>query len=130
MPGGFVATKFSITAEPNVLIVRLGAPSTDDDDFYLTLQHKNEYSAQDVKFGWDQPYIEYCGQGWSWYGHILEISLRRNCVTVRMDEEAAAHMNNDGIIEVQFDLDNANYHELRSALRQTFQGCTYYCDVD
>jgi hypothetical protein len=82
MSHGFVATQLSVTVEHNVLIVMLGAPSTEEDDFYLMLQHKDEYSAQDIKLGMNLPYIEYCGQGWSWYGHIQNFSLKRNCVKV------------------------------------------------
>lgn len=47
-----------------------------------------------------------------------------------MDEEAAEHMHNDGLIEVKFNLDNTEYEKLRSALKRTFQGYTYYSDED
>jgi hypothetical protein len=43
-----------------------------------------------------------------------------------MDAEAAAHMQNDGLIEVQFNLNDTEYEELRSALSRTFQGYAYY----
>jgi hypothetical protein len=125
---GFVATQFSVNVKHNVLIVTLGAPSSKEDDFYLMLQHKDEYTTEDIKFGMDLPYIEYCGQGWSWYGHIQNFSLNRKYVRVQMDEEAATHMHNDGLIEVQFNLNDTQYEELRSALRRTFQGFAYYCE--
>ena len=128
MPVGFTATLFSVVVERGVQIISLGAPSVGEDDFYLMLQHKDEHSLQDAKLGMDKPYIDYCGQGWSWYGHIDKFELSHDRVRVRMDTEAAAHMRNDGHIEVRFTLDDDQYAELRSALRRTFNGCGYYRD--
>ena len=90
MSSGFTATDFGVVEENGVLVTGLGAPSTEDRDFYLTLQHKDKHSESDVSFGWDKPYIEYCGQGWSWYGHIESFELFRDHVVVQMDSEAAA----------------------------------------
>jgi len=129
MPTGFAATDFSVASENGVLVTALRAPSTDEDDFYLMLQHKEPYTKQDVKFGWDKPYIEYCGQGWSWYGHILSFELHRDRVRVQMDEEAAKHMDNDGTIEVMFKLDDSQFAELRGACRKTFAGRSYFTDA-
>jgi len=68
---GFHATRCTVTEEHGVLVTTLGAPSSDEDDYYLTLQHKAVHDDKDSKFGTDKPYIQFCGQGWSWYGHIL-----------------------------------------------------------
>ncbi|MDD5058695.1 MAG: Imm10 family immunity protein [Sideroxydans sp.] len=130
MPVGFEASQFSVSFENDVLVVALGAPSTEDDDIYLMFQHKSEFSESDAKFGMDKPYIEFCGQGWSWYGHMLKVQLERNVIKVHMDTDAAQHMQNDGIIEVHFHLHEAQFAELRSALRRTFNGVGYYTDVD
>ena len=129
MPVGFEATTFSVTDENGVLVIALGAPSTEDDDFYLMFQHKEEHSEQDVKFGMDRPYIEFCGQGWSWYGHMRKVELERKVIRVLMDAEAAQHMQNNGIIEVQFSLSDTKFTELRSALRRTFSRVGYYTDA-
>ncbi len=125
---GFHATTFNVTEERGVLITTLAAPSTEEEDFYLMLQHKEEHDAQDVKFGMDKPYIEYCGQGQSWYGHILSFGLSRDRIRIRMDEEAAAHMRNDGHIEVTFELGEVEFAELRSAVHATFEGQLYFAD--
>jgi hypothetical protein len=128
MPVGFVATEFAAFRENGVLITALGAPSSEEEDCYLMLQHSEKHSEEDIRFGMNQPYIEYCGQGWSWYGHILEFSLHRNSVRVQMDAEAAREMQNDGRIEVTFNLSNGEFQQLRSALRETFTGYAYYQD--
>jgi Immunity protein 10 len=128
MSTGFHATSCNVTEESGVLITTLAAPSTEEEDFYLMLQHKAEHDAQDVKFGMDIPYIEYCGQGWSWYGHILSFGLSRDRVCIRMDEEAAAHMRNDGHIEVTFQLSEVEFANLRSAVHATFKGQPYFAD--
>lgn len=129
MPTGFVATDFAVTQEHGVLVTTLGASSTQEEDFYLMLQHKEPYTKQDIKLGMDKPYIEYRGQGWSWYGHILKFELHRDRVRVQMDEEAARHMDNDGAIEVTFSLSDSQFAELRAACQQTFRGCSYFTDA-
>lgn len=127
MSVGFVATDFNAGLENGVWAVVLGAPSTDDDDFYLMFQKKKEgYSKQDIKFGWDKPYVEFCGQGWSWYGHMKEVELGREIIRVTMDAEAAAHMENDGIIEVKFNLEDLEFSQLRSTLQEIFSGIEHF----
>ncbi len=129
VPTGFFADACSVADDNGLLIVSLGAPSTEDDDFYLMLQHKYACDAQDVALGLDLPYIEYCGQGWSWYGHILSFDLHRDHVSVQMDAQAAQEMGNDGLLEVRFDLAEAPFHALRLALQRTFAGRTYFHDM-
>jgi len=126
MSSGFTATDFGVVEENGVLVTGLGAPSTEDRDFYLTLQHKDKHSESDASFGWDKPYIEYCGQGWSWYGHIESFELFRDHVVVQMDSEAAARMQDDGHIEVRFDLGEEEFSKLRRALERTFKGVSYF----
>jgi Immunity protein 10 len=125
-PVGFFATDFSVISENDVLITALGAQATEEDDFYLMLQHKLKRNDEHEKFGMGQPYIEYCGQGWSWYGHIVSFRLARDSVTVQMDKEAAAHMENDGLIRVAFSLSDNDFNSLREALQTTFNGYSYY----
>jgi Immunity protein 10 len=128
MPTGFHATNCKVSEEHGVLVTALGAPSTEEEDFYLMLQHTEKHDEQDVKFGMDKPYIEYCGQGWSWYGHILSFNLSRDRVRMQMDSGAAAHMRNDGAIEVTFDLNEAEFAVLRAAVGTTFNGQSYFTD--
>ena len=127
MPVGFVATDFNAALENRVWIVTLGAPSTEEDDFYLMFQNKQgNYSKQDIKFGWDKPYVEFCGQGWSWYGHMNGVELKREMIRVAMGHEAAEHMQNDGIIEVKFRLTDPEFEKLKLTLQEIFNGLEYF----
>ncbi len=128
MPTGFHATTCRVATEHGVLVTALGAPSTEEEDFYLMLQHVAEHDEQDKKLGMNKPYIEYCGQGWSWYGHIQSFNLSRDRIRVQMDCEAAAHMRNDGDIEVIFELNESEFEELRAAVRTTFDSQPYFTD--
>jgi hypothetical protein len=129
MPVGFVADQWSVVDEGGLLVTSLSAASTEEDDFYLLLQHKRVYGAQDARMGMDQPYIEYCGQGWSWYGRILGFRLHRDRVEVQMDAHAAGEMGNDGRIEVRFALADAPFQALRRALAQSFAGRAYFHEL-
>ena len=126
----FGATELSIAEGHDFLVTTLRAPSTDEDDFYLMAQRKvSPHSARDVAWGRAQPYTEWCGQGWSWFGHIESFELSRQSISVWMDSDAAGHMRNDGQLHVSFDLDDLQqYTRLRSALRRTFQGCRFYSE--
>lgn len=127
MPVGFVATDCSAGLENGVWAVVLGSPSTEEDDFYLMFQKKEgTYTQQDIAFGWDKPYVEFCGQGWSWYGHMNEVTLERGMIRVIMDGEAAAYMRNDGIIEVQFAVTDSEFTQLQSTLQEIFNGVEYF----
>jgi hypothetical protein len=127
MPVGFAATDFNAGLENGVWIVVLGAPSAEEDDLYLMFQKKHgNYSRQDIKFGWDKPYVEFCGQGWSWYGHMNAVELERGMIRVTMDREAAEHMQNDGLIEVRFNLADREYSQLQSILQEIFSGVCHF----
>jgi Immunity protein 10 len=128
MPTGVLATQFSVTEEHGVLVAAQGAESSEDDDFYLMLQHKDHYTEQDATVGMNQPYIEYCGQGWSWYGHIESFQLHRDRVKVQLDREAASHMRNDGLIVVEFKLGDDKFNQLRQALKRTFRDHKYFTE--
>lgn len=73
-----------------------------------------------------QANVEFCGHGWSWYGHMKEVELGREIIRVIMDDEAAAHMQTNGIIEVQFNLEDLEFSQLRSTLREIFSGIEYF----
>ena len=126
MPVGFVATDFDAGLENDVWVAVLGAPSTGEDDFYLMFQNKEKYSRQDVQLGMNQPYVEFCGQGWSWYGHMKKVELQRSMIRVCMDNEAAEHMKNDGILEVQFNLPDSQFVQLQSVLQSIFGSVEYF----
>jgi len=128
MPAGFTATEFNVLEEDGTLVTALSGPSTTGGDCYLMLQHQYEHDEQDRKLGFDKPYIEYCGQGWAWYGHIVRFRLSRNRIQVVMDQVAAAQMGNDGELEVTFDLGDEQFQALRTALSTTFASQRYYLD--
>ena len=104
MPTGFNATELSVFEEHDALVTALGASPGDGDGPYLMFQRRRIYDEEDIKLGMDKPYIEYCGQSWSWYGHILHARLHRHRIQVQMDSAAAARMSNDGLIDVTFTL--------------------------
>lgn len=128
MPTSFLATKFSVLEQDGVLITTLGAPSTDEDDYYLMLQLGLSQTKQDVEFGMDKPYLEFCGQGWSWYGEIELFELFRDRVVATMSSRAASHMKNDGVIGAEFDLDADKFLELHRSLERTFRDCSFFVD--
>lgn len=76
----------------------------------------------------DDVYIETCGQGWSWYGHVDSFELFDDRIRVQLDAEAAHRMADDGVVEVGFDLTDDERAALRAALRKTFAGRTCYAD--
>ncbi len=128
MPTGFTATEFSVIEEDGALITALGEAANAGSDAYLMLQHQYENDEQDRNLGFDKPYIEYCDQAWSWYGHIASFRLYRDRVHVVMDQFAASRMGNDGEIEVAFHLRDDQFQTLRAALSTTFAGQPYYLD--
>lgn len=124
----FSAIEMSVLEEDGVLVTTLSAPSTDADDFYLMFQHKEQYTAQDVKFGMNKPYVEYCGQGCSWYGEMEVVELLVDRLRIRMSTVAAEHMQNGGLLEVSFALGGAEFGQLQAALRRTFDGQPYFVE--
>jgi len=122
MPTSFFATQFAVVEEDDVLMTAFGAPASEGDGQYLTLQLCLNPTAQDVELCQDGPYLEYCTQAWSWYGEVEMFELFHDRVVATMSPRAAQCMGNDGIIEVDFDLSAAQFAELRVALERTFQG--------
>ena len=106
-------------------------PPPEDDEVcsYLMLQRKSQFDEQDRQFRHDDVYIECCGQGWSWYGHISRFELHRESVQVTFDSEAADRMQDDGRVRVDFTVDEPTFRQLQSALRRVFDGFEYYADV-
>ena len=96
---------------------------------YVMLQAKDEYSPEDVRLGMNDIYIECCGQGWSWYGHIESFVLSDKRIDVRLDRSAAQRMRNDGRFVATFSLGGEEQDKLRSTLRQVFHGRDYYAEA-
>ena len=129
MPTSFIAKQVFVEEEHGILVVALSAPSTAEEDFYLILQHKNEYDEQDLRLGMNEPYVEFCGQDWSWYGHVDSFVLMRDRINIRMNSVAADRMKNDGDIQVQFAIDDHSFSDLGSALRIVFRGQSYFTEA-
>jgi hypothetical protein len=128
MPTGFNATELSVFEEHDALVTALGASPGEGDGPYLMFQRRRIYDEEDIKLGMDKPYVEYCEQSWSWYGHILHARLHRQRILVQMDSAAAARMNNDGLIEVTFTLTAEQLETLRNALHVTFKDYASFAD--
>ena len=126
MSAGFTATELSVLQEDDALITTLAVPTAKGEHVYLMFQRADEYDEQDMALGMDEPYIEYCGQESSWYGHMHAVILHPNRLSVQMDAEAAMQMDDDGQIDVRFNLTPERYAQLQQALRTTFDGCEYY----
>jgi hypothetical protein len=96
---------------------------------YLMLQRADKPTEQDIRLGMIGVYIEFCGQGRSWYGHIDSFELRRDRVCAQLDAAVAREIRDDGRIETTFDLSDERFAELRRALSQVFVGYDYYKDT-
>ncbi len=128
MPIAFHASIVRATNEGWGTRVVFSVDETYEGERYLMLQRKHSYSEQDERFGTDDVYIETCGQGWSWYGHIKSFQFFPDRIFVQLDAEAAARMRDTGAIEATFDLPAEKCAELRAAIRQVFTGRAYYSE--
>ena len=106
--------------------------SVDEDleaERYLALQRADTVSDEKRRWGMDGVYVECCGQGWSWYDHIVSFELARDRVRAQLDSEAADRMRDDGRIEATFSLSDDCFVQLRQALRDIFRERDYYMDT-
>ena len=126
----FHADVLDVSHEDWGTVVYLTAGDTLEDERYLMLQRKHRYSDEDVHRGMADVYIETCGQGWSWYGHIESFELAPGGIQVRLDASAAKEMGDDGVIEVTFDFSAERREALRTALREVFADRTQYVERD
>ena len=132
MPILIQATAVTVREEAWGLVVSWGIdPPPEDEDVcsYLMLQRKTPFDEQDRHLGHDNVYIECCGQGWSWYGHITRFELHRDSVRVIFAPEAAARMRDDGRVRVDFTVDDPTFRGLQVALGRVFDGFGYYADM-
>jgi hypothetical protein len=124
----FHAHTVDISEEHWGIRVMLSVDETLEAERYLMTQRKHTFTDQDVRLGMDDVYLETCGQGWSWYGHIASFQLFDDRVRVQLDEAAARRIDGDGVIEATFDLTKEKRAALRTALGKTFAGRVYYTD--
>jgi hypothetical protein len=124
----FQAHMLDISEENWGTRIILSVDDTLEAERYLMTQRKHTFTDEDVRFGMNDVYIETCGQGWSWYGHIESFELFDNRIMVQLDAQAAREIDDDGVIEVSFDLTNEKRAALRAALQSTFAGRTCYAD--
>ena len=130
MPVAFVAAQVEIVDEDGVLVTALAAEGSADESPYFMLQHSHDPDEQDASLGMDEPYFEFCGQQWGWYGELERVELARHRLCVRTSAAAAEGMGNDGVLEIAFDLDDSRFAALEHALRTTFAGRDYFVVVD
>ena len=126
MPISFHAHTVTVTPKDWGLTVTLAGDSTEDEDFYLMLQRKKHFTDRDKQLGMSDVYIEYGGQGMSWYGSIESFRLLKDSVAVQMRPAAAAEKQNDGQVLVSFN--PLERERLRSAFGTVFEGRTYYTE--
>ena len=122
MPIAFDAAIVRATDEGWGTLVVFSADETFEAERYLMIQRAHSFSEQDIRFGMNDVYIETCGQGWSWYGHIESFQLYPDKVAVQLDGVAAAYMRDTGAIEATCHWPPERFADLRAALRQAFSG--------
>lgn len=110
-------------------LVILSADDSLEAERYLMFQRAREWSDEDQRLGMADVYVETCGQGWSWYGHIASVELRNNRIEVLLDEHAASRMRDTGEILVGFELSPTQFAELREAMRRIFRDRAYFRDL-
>jgi hypothetical protein len=74
----------------------------------------------------EQPYIEYCDQGFGWYGNMTRVELHRNRLVVTMSPSVAVRLDGDGTFDVRFAINDAAFDQLRIGLATTFAGRDYF----
>lgn len=126
MPHQFIVSAAAATREEWGWLVVLGDIEQMDGSPYLRFQLAHECTEDDKRLGHDQSYIEINNQGWSWYGHVERVELRRNEVTVQMDREAQDRMENDGLFVFRFAADEPRYKQVERALSRIFAGNKAY----
>jgi Immunity protein 10 len=124
----FHASMLDISEEDWGIRIILSVEDTLEAERYLMIQRKDTFTDQDVRLKMDDVYIETCGQGWSWYGHIDSFELFDTRIRVQLDAEAARRIGDDGVIEVSFAPTAAKRAALRAALRRSFAGRACYSD--
>ena len=122
METSFFAKQVSATDEEWGRLVLFGSIEEMDGQPYLMFQGAYEYSPQDIHLGQNKPYVEIGDQGWSWYGHIKDVTLERSRLSLQMDQEARTLMQNDGQFTVHFEINNEAFGQLSEKLQQIFTG--------
>ena len=129
MPISFHASQISISQQDGLTVVILSVDETLEAERYLMFQREDKPSAEQVRSGMTDVYVETCGQGWSWYGHIESVRLTRTSIHLQLDAKAADEMRDTGRVDVTFDLAPDRFEALRAALRTVLKGRDYYVDA-
>ena len=126
MESTFFAERVTASDEEWGRLVLFGSIEGMDGSPYLMFQGVYEHFPQDAALGQDKPYVEIGNQGWSWYGHIEQVDLKRGSLSLQMNEEAKSQMQNDGYFSVEFTLDEAAFGQLREKLHQIFENSSVF----
>jgi hypothetical protein len=129
MPIRFHASVVHTSEVEGVLRIMLSVDETLESERYLMIQRLLTPSVDDIRRGMNEVYIETCGQGWSWYGHIEAFRLFPKRIQVQLDAVAAAEIRDDGAVDVSFDLPLEEFARLRRALQRAFDGRPYYAEA-
>src|SRR5216110_3447359 len=129
MPIRFHAPIVDISEVEGVTRIILSVDKNLEAERYLMIQRQIEPSDEEVRSGMNDVYIETCGQGWSWYGHIESFKLFPGRIEVELDAAAASEIGEEGSVQVSFELPTERYVALRAALRRAFDGRSYYSEA-
>ena len=125
----FDASFLDISEVEGVTRILLSLDDNLEGEQYLMVQRQLAPSEKEVHFGMNDVYIETCGQGWSWYGHIDRFTLLPDRILVQLDATAASEIGDDGSIEVSFQLPPQRFATLQAALQRAFRDRAYYTEA-
>jgi|GEM_PF-969302 len=104
------------------------ADDEDDPRDYLIFQRAHEFTEQDIRLGMNAVHVERNDQGWSGYGGLERVILRRDSLELELNEQGSRFMGGVQAMRVSFDFSSADFACLCKGLRVCFAGFAYFED--